>query len=288
MQKIKVKVKKGSFLTFLAPSFIGLAVLFVIPFLDVIRRSFTQSIGNVWVGLANYHNVLGNEAFQLAVGNTALFMGVSIPLLLASSLLVALFIRKQMRFKDFFKAGFLVPLVIPVAAVALLWQLLFDYSGILNGMLTSWGLSAQSWLDSPLAFWVLVFGYLWRNLGFSMVLWLVALEGISPGLYEAAQLDGAGRWAIFRRITLPVIMPACFTIVVLALINSFKVFREAFLVAGSYPHESMYTLQHLFNNWFGVLSFDKISAGVTLVSIALFLLMLLLYRTWGMSEELPR
>lgn len=289
MARVKTKIgslgKSRTFLFFLLPSLAGMVVLFVVPFLDVVRRSFTQSMGDSWVGFANYQNVLGNQAFQLAAGNTALFVLVSIPLLMLFSLLVALFIRKQKRFKDLFKAGFLVPLVIPVAAVALLWQLLFDHSGILNGMLAAWGIPEQSWLDSSLAFWVLVSGYLWRNLGFSVVLWLVALEGIPPNLYEAAQLDGAGRWAMFRHITLPVIAPACFTIVVLALINSFKVFREAFLVAGSYPHESMYTIQHLFNNWFVALSFDKISAGATLVSIVLFVLMLLLYRAWDLSGE---
>ena len=280
----KAVAKHKMLLLFLLPSFAGLMVFFVLPFLDVVRRSFTQSMGNTWVGLENYQTVLSNQAFQLAAGNTALFIFISIPLLVASSLLVALFIRKQRRFKDLFKAGFLLPLVIPVAAVALLWQLLFDYSGILNGIFTSLGFSAQSWLDSPLAFWVLVGGYLWRNLGFSVVLWLVALEGISPSLYEAAQLDGAGRWAMFKRITLPLVSPACFTIVVLALINSFKVFREAFLVAGSYPHESMYTVQHLFNNWFAALSFDKISAGATLLSIVLFVLILLLSKAWDLNE----
>ena len=78
----------------------------------------------------------------------------------------------------------MLPLVIPVAAVALLWQLLFDYSGMLNGLLAFFGLAPQSWLDSPLAFWVLVGGYLWRNLGFSVVLWLVALEGTTRGKDE--------------------------------------------------------------------------------------------------------
>jgi len=263
-------------------------VLFVIPFFDVIRRSFMQSMGGRWVGFSNYQTVFENKAFQLAATNTALFMLVSIPLLVALSLLIALFIRRQRRFRELFKAGFLLPLAVPVVAVALLWQLLFDYNGLLNGLLSSFGFSPLSWLDSSLAFWVLVGGYLWRNLGFSVVLWLAALEGINPSLYEAAQLDGAGRWAMLRRITLPVISPACFTIVVLALINSFKVFREAFLVAGSYPHASMYTIQHLFNNWFSALSFDKISAAATIISIIMFALVLLLYRTWGMREDKSR
>ncbi|MCL2807689.1 MAG: sugar ABC transporter permease [Coriobacteriia bacterium] len=277
--------KNWTFLLLLVPSFVGMTVLFLLPLLDVVRRSFTLSMTSDWVGLSNYQNVINNQAFQLAATNTSLFVLTAIPLLVASSLLIALFISKQRLFKDIYKAGFLIPLVIPVAAVALIWQLLFDYSGLLNGMLTSLSLPAQNWLNSSLAFWVLVGGYLWRNLGFCTILWLAALSGISPSLYEAARIDGAGRWEVFRRITLPMVLPACFTVVVLAIINSFKIYREAFLVAGSYPHESMYTIQHLFNNWFASLSFDKISAAATLVSIIMLALVLLLYRAWGLREE---
>ncbi|MDR0499841.1 MAG: sugar ABC transporter permease [Coriobacteriales bacterium] len=272
-------------LVWLLPSLVGVSVLFAIPFIDVIRRSFLQSIGGRWVGLANYNTVIQNEAFHLAVSNTALFTAICIPLLLVVSFVIAVLIHRQKYLSSLFKMGFLLPMALPVVAVAVLWQILFDYNGILNNLFTNLGLQSQHWLDGPMAFWVLVGGYIWRNLGFSIILWLAALEAIPEKIYEAARLDGAGYWALLRHITLPAVLPAGFTIAVLALINSFKVFREAYLVAGSYPHESMYTIQHLFNNWFTSLSFDKISAAAVLVSIVMFAFVLLLYRAWGNKDE---
>ena len=87
-----------------------------------------------------------------------------------------------------------------------------------------------------------------------MVLWLSGLSAINPALYEAAQIDGAGSIQRFVRITLPNLMPTLFTITVLSLLNSFKVFREAYLIAGGYPDDSIYMLQHLFNNWYGTMA----------------------------------
>lgn len=113
-----------------------------------------------------------------------------------------------------------------------------------------------------------------------MVLWLAGLAGISPSIYEAAAVDGAGAWTIFWRITLPNLLPSLFTITVLSFLNAFKVFREAYLVAGDYPHDSMYLLQHLFNNWFRELSMDKLAAGAVMTAGVILFLILLLRRAW--------
>ena len=114
-----------------------------------------------------------------------------------------------------------------------------------------------------------------------MVLWLSGLTAIPPSLYESAAMDGAGGLQRFFRITLPGLGPTCFTITVLSLLNSFKVFREAYLIAGSYPHESIYMLQHLFINWFTKLDVDKMCAGAVLLALVVFLLILLLQKIWG-------
>ena len=115
---------------------------------------------------------------------------------------------------------------------------------------------------------MLVFTYLWKNAGYDMVLWLSGLSGIPPALYESAALDGAGAAQRFFRITLPGLRPTLFTAAVLSLLNSFKVFREAYLIAGGYPHRSIYMLQHLFNNWFLQLDTDKLCAGAVLLALA--------------------
>ena len=105
-------------------------------------------------------------------------------------------------------------------------------------------------MNSSAAFWVLVVSYLWKNMGYDIILWSAGLAAIPENLYEAAKVDGAGSLDCFFRITLPNLMPVFYTITVLSFLNSFKVFREAYLVAGDYPHDSMYLLQHVFNNWF--------------------------------------
>ncbi len=138
-------------------------------------------------------------------------------------------------------------------------------------------------MDSPTAFWVLVGSYLWKNLGYDVVLWMAGLSSISNAIYEAARIDGAGEWTIFRRITLPCLLPTLFTVSVLSLLNSFKVFREAYLVAGDYPHRSMYLLQHLFNNWFRDLSFDRMAAGAVLTAMVILCLIGLLRK--GFDRE---
>ncbi|MGL6173460.1 MAG: carbohydrate ABC transporter permease, partial [Cellulosilyticaceae bacterium] len=144
--------------------------------------------------------------------------------------------------------------------------------------------NAIDWMKTDWAFWVLVASYIWRNIGYNMVLWLAGLSNISPTVYEAARVDGANAWQQFAKITIPQLLPTLFTIVVLSLLNSFKVFREAYLVAGDYPHDSMYMLQHLFNNWFTSLDIDKLSAAATLMAAVIFILILLLQKAWE-SED---
>ena len=113
-----------------------------------------------------------------------------------------------------------------------------------------------------------------------MILWMAGLAGIPTAIYEAARVDGAGEWQCFLKITLPNLKPALYTISVLSFLNSFKVFREAWLVAGDYPHQSMYLIQHLYNNWFRELSFDKIAAAAVINAALVFGLILLLQRAW--------
>ena len=123
--------------------------------------------------------------------------------------------------RQFLKTGFLIPMAIPVAAVVLLWQILFDGNGLLNGALDALGLPVQDWMGSRWAFAVLVFSYIWKNIGYHVVLWLAGLSMIPDQIYEAARMDGASESVIFFRITLPNLLPMLFIIVVLALINSF-------------------------------------------------------------------
>ncbi len=207
-------------------------------------------------------------------------MLVCIPLLLSLSLVIAVWIYRHSKIGNFLKTGFLLPMAIPVAAVVLLWRILFYDQGLLNGVLDRWGTGTCEWMDTRWAFVILVVSYIWKNLGYHIVLWLAGLSMIPDQIYEAAQMDGASDRVIFFRIALPNLLPMLFIIAVLALLNSFKVFREVYLVAGNYPNESIYMIQHLFNNWFRDLALDKMTAGAVLLSILLILLIFLLQKAW--------
>lgn len=266
---------------FLSPGFAGIAVFYLIPFGDVVRRSFLQASGGTFCGVANYRTIFGNRAFRLAAKNTMRFVLVCLPLLLVFSLLLALLVNGLgSKLKTVFKSAFLLPMAVPAASVVLLWKLMFDVHGFVNGLLALVGIQPVDWMNTGAAFAVLVFSYIWKNLGYTLVLWLAGLSGVPGSVYEAAQIDGAGRLARFFWITLPLMKPMIFTIIVLSLLNSFKAFREAYLVSGNYPQENIYLLQHLFNNWFVDLSIDKMAAGSVLLALVIGAIVGILQHCW--------
>ncbi len=266
---------------FVLPGFAGVLLFYLIPFLDVVRRSFYNAVGKQFCGLTNYRTVFENAAFRLAAGNTAKFLAVCLPLLLLLSFAVALLLQRAGRLAPLIKSACMVPLAVPAASVVLIWKLVFDGHGLLNGLLERAGLPwGSDWMNTGAAFGVLVFSYIWKNLGYDVVLWLAGLASVPETLYEAAKMDGAGALARFIFITLPYIRPISFTIIVISLLNSFKVFREAWLVAGNYPEESIYLLQHLFNNWFRDLAMDKMAAGAVMLSAVILALVTALKRSW--------
>lgn len=268
---------------FFLPHFLGVACFTLLPMLRVLAGSFLSAVGGRWMGLQNYLSVLKNPAFRIAVANTGRFILVCIPILLAASLALALGLRALVWGSRGLRTAYLLPMAVPAASVVLVWKVLFHEQGLINRVLSGFGMGVD-WMDSGAAFWMLVISYLWKNLGYTVVLWTAGLAGIPESVYEAAQVDGASAMQTFWHITLPNLRPAAYSIAVLSLLNSFKVFREAWLVAGDYPHESMYLLQHLYNNWFRELDFDKIAAASVMTSLVVLLLIGLLQRAWDKED----
>lgn len=275
-----------AFLLFLAPSFLGVLLFVLLPFLDVLRRSFLVAVTEEFAGLKNYAGLLQNQAFLLAVKNTLRFTAVCIPLLALAGLCVALPLSRLQEVEAL-KSLYLFPLAMPTATVALVWKLVFYRQGFLNLTLTRlgeatglWGQVAVDWMGTGASFWALAASYLWKNLGYTVVLWLAGIFAISPEILEAARVDGAGRSACVRLIILPNLRGSFYGILILSFLNSFKIYREAYLVAGSYPQEDIYLLQHLFNNWFVHLEFDKMAAASVSVGAVLFAVSMLWQRLW--------
>ncbi len=264
---------------FLLPNFLGVAVFALIPMLEVLVGAFRSVIGGKWVGLQNFRTVVENRAFRLAAWNTGRFMVACIPLLLCLSLLLALGLRRVWGGRQL-RGAFLLPMAVPAASVVLVWKLLFHQNGLLNAFAQGLRLQTVNWMGSDASFWMLVISYLWKNLGYTVVLWTAALGAVPDSIYEAARVDGASDVQSFFYMTLPNLKGYAYSIGVLSLLNSFKVFREAWLVAGDYPQERMYLVQHLYNNWFRDLDYDKIAAASVMVSAVVFGLIALLRRSW--------
>ena len=271
---------------FLAPSLGGVALFTGLPFLDVIRRSFTDAMGTRFVGISNYQAVLHNEAFRLAAKNTACFLLTCIPLLLLTSFLAALLIRagakegregESQGFLGLCRTTLVLPMVIPAASMVLIWKIIFCPDGVLNQWLSflTGKIWETDWAFSRHAFWVLIATYLWRHTGYDMLLWLAGLQGIPGEQYEAARMDGAGAAARFWYITIPGLKGTLGMVGVLSVVNSFRVYREAYLLAGSYPDASIYLLPHLFAHWFLNLDIGNMSAAAVLLSGTLWLLAVL-------------
>ncbi len=271
---------------FVLPSFLIIAVFVAYPlcytaYLSMSEYDFMYDLTPSFVGIKNYVSLFSDPDFLVSMKNTAVFASLDFILLMVLSLIIAVLLAGQKRFTQILKSFFLLPLAIPVASVVLLWRLLFDDQGLWNHLLHMLSVQTTDWMNTGASFYVLVISYIWRNLGYDVVLWMAGLSAIPAALYEAAKVDGAGEWKCFTKITLPNLLPSLFTIVVLSVLNAFKVFREAYLVAGDYPQEKMYLLQHLFNNWYRDLSLDKMSAAAVVTGLVIFLLILGLWKAWG-------
>ncbi|MBB6669985.1 carbohydrate ABC transporter permease [Cohnella nanjingensis] len=264
---------------FLAPSVAGFALFFFVPFLIGCYYSLLDSpVDGSFVGLRNYGDLLRNEVFHRAAWNTFRFTAVSVPLNMLLSLGLAMLLNRNAYFRSWLRISFLFPLVIPVASVVLIWRIVFDANGTLNGLLHAWGWIPRDWMESGYSPAVVVVVYLWKNVGYNMVLFLAGLQNIPAEYYEAAAIDGAGKFRQWRSITLVYLMPTTFFVFIISILNSFKVFRETYLIAGEYPHEDIYMMQHYMNNMFRSLDYQKLTSAAFLMALAITVLVWTLFR----------
>lgn len=272
---------------FLAPSLGGVVLFMGIPFFDVIRRSFLDAMGRSFLGMDNYRAVWNNGAFRLAAGNTLHFLAVCIPMLMAVSLGLALILSgkaKKGGNDGIIRTTMVLPMAIPAASMVLIWKILLCPDGVLNQVLSKctghvWEID---WAFSGYAFPMLTATYLWKHTGYDMILWLAGLAGIPEDLYEAARMDGAGVIAQLRYITIPQLYGTFYLVGILSLVNSFRVYREAYLLAGSYPDSSIYLIPHLFAHWFLNLDIQKMTAAAVMMTAAFLMPAAIL---WGWRKR---
>lgn len=257
----------------LVPSLVGVLIFFIIPFFVIIFYSMVDNpISKEFVFLDNYIRIIKNNAFKKAALNTFTFSVISVPLAVVLSMLLAMLLDSKIPFVSQFRTSFLCPMMVPVASVVLIWQVIFHYNGALNEFLANFGADKIDWLKSDLGPIVVVLLFLWKNLGYNMILFLAALNNIPKDVLEVATLEGAGSMYKFFKIKLRYLSPTILFVTVLSLINSFKVFREVYLLTGDYPYDSLYTLQHFMNNTFRNIDYQKLSSAAILMSIVMIII----------------
>ena len=266
--------KKDKMYPFIVPGFAGVMIFVVLPLADVFVSSFRRGGQGSFVGLTNYSVVLDNQAFRLAAGNSLLFELVGVPLLILVSLVVAIEVYEMKG--NIVKFAFLIPLAIPSNSLAVVWKILFAENGIVNGLITKAGGTPISFFTGRAVFRLFVGTFVFKNIGYNMLIWLAGLSAIPTEIYEAARVDGAGRFTRIFKITLPNMKRSFFIVAMLSVVNSLKIFREQCLMAGGYPDTTIYQLQHIFNNWFEKLELGKLTAGAVMTAVVFFGLILII------------
>ena len=193
-----------------------------------------------YIGLSNYSRILHDRLFWKAVGNTLVFLSIHIPLQIIVSITLAEILNQKIKLRPFFRGAFFLPVIVSGVVVSILWQQLLGFNtGIFNRMLTSIGLGRVGWLIDPnWAMPSIAIMATWKNVGLYIVLFLVGLQTVPKAYYEAADIEGATKWQKFWHITLPMINPTIFMVVILSTIGGFSLFIEPYVMTGGGPLNS--------------------------------------------------
>jgi multiple sugar transport system permease protein len=247
------------------PWLVGFVVLLAGPMLYSLYMSFTNwqmLVPEVWTGLANYREMAGDEMVRTSLGNTAYYTLLAVPLYTVLGLGLGLVMASKIAGIRLYRTAYFLPSVTPIVATALLWMLIFQPEfGFANWALGLIGVPKQLWLLSTAQSKpVLVFMHLW-GVGGSMPIFLAGLKGIPPELYEAARIDGAGRWSAFRHVTLPLLSPVLFFVVITGFIGGFQVFTSAYVAtAGGPANSTRFFVLHLYDTAFSYFRMGYASA----------------------------
>ena len=265
-------------LAFVSPSLLGVLIFFVLPFFVVIYYAFVNNpVLHEFVGFDNFRNLFQNQSFRLAAKNTAIFSLISVPSAVIGSLLLACMLSQRIPLRSQIRTFMLSPLMVPVASIVLIWQVVFSNNGALNDFLAHFGVEKIDWMKSEFNRYVVILLFLWKNIGYDMILFLAALANVPTDIQEMAMLEGASSVRIFFQIKLRYIFPTILFVTILSLINSMKIFREVYLLTGKYPYDGLYLLQHFMNNTFESMDYQKLSSAALVMAAVMVLVIGLLF-----------
>ena len=265
-------------LPFLIPGLAGILIFYVVPFFGGIWYSLTDgSFENKFVGAENYIKVWGNQMFQLGLKTTMELSLICAPSLFLLSFLLSLLLNRISPAGTFFRSSVLLPYLMPSSAVLIIWLLWFDYGGPVNHLISLCGGQRVLWLQGAELRVPVVLLFLWKNLGFCIIIFLAALQAIPISLYEYADLEGAGFWKQAFNITLPMIVPSAFLVFIICWVNAFRIFKEVYFIGGAYPEEPLYTLQNYMSNMYSKLNYQNVTTAAYIFAAIVFALFGLLF-----------
>ncbi|HEU4326141.1 MAG TPA: sugar ABC transporter permease [Roseiflexaceae bacterium] len=265
--------------SFILPNLLGFAAFTLVPMAFSLILAFMHWDGAkqiAWAGLENFAALLRDDTFRIALSNTLVYVGLTVPLTMAASLGLALLLNQPLRGRSLFRTAFFFPYVASLVAVAVVWNMIFHPSmGPVNQLLLWLGVEKPPrWSASvDWAMPTVIMASIWKGMGYYMVLYLAALQGIPAYLYEAAEIDGASTWQKFRFITLPMLTPTTFFVSIMLTIASFKVFDLILIMTGGGPGRATNVLViHTYNMAFKEFRYGYSSA----IAMVLFLIVLII------------
>lgn len=291
---IKSKLQNPRFqaLVLLGPALIIYLVFAIYPMIDVVVLSFQRWNGldpnREWVGLANYRHILTNDpVFWGAFRNTVIWTILSVIFPPLIGLLLALGLNQKIFARGTLRALYYLPVIIAPIAVATMWRWMYDpFFGLFNQLLGYIALGPVNWLgDSDIALYSVFIAYVWQSVGVSMVLFLAGLQGVDKSLVEACRIDGAGRFQVFRYVTLPALSTTMTIVLVLSLINSLKAFDIVYGMTGGGPAQSTQMLAlWAFTQSMQIFDFGR-GGAISVVLLVITLVIVIPYLRWSQKRE---
>lgn len=279
MKKIKLRTKESSIgISFLSIGIIGFTCIYIYPFV----------LSLLDIDMETIEQLIDSDTFWLALRNTFKFAIVAVPLLLVISFMIALTLEhlyvNNFILYNFFIFFHLFPMIVPSFIVSFVFKIFFSDYGIINGLLNKMNMERISWLNSSISLVLLIIIYIWKYYGYEMIIILGGLRSVEKNTIEAARVDGAGKFSILFKIRIPQIKPYLIFVIMMEVVNMFKVFRESSILFGNYPHSSIYMIQNYMNNSLNALNYTKLSCA-SIILICIFTILVLGILKFNTKEE---
>ncbi|SFB00027.1 carbohydrate ABC transporter permease [Clostridium frigidicarnis] len=282
-------------IVYISPVLIILIIFSVYPIIKTIDMSFYNKYNYIkdivfQRGLNNYKYIFNDTEFFIALKNTVIYVLWVMPLSISISLLIAVFLNSKIKFKELFRTIYFIPFVTSTVAISMVWRWIFNSEyGVLNYLLGIVNINPINWLTDPKYSMVaLIILSIWKSLGYNIIIFLAGLQNIDDQYGKAAQIDGANKWRILTKITIPLLSPTILFVSVVSLINSFKVFGEVYALFNKIPgplNSCLTMVYYIYNKFYNQYHYGIASAAVVVLYIIILILNFIQFRVGKKKVE---